>query len=141
MNRTFSTAEVCEMLDISKSTLFRWENDGILENVGRDHKHERVYTEDHIKRILARKFEHVAEMDTTASLESMHEFVSLRKFQSGDVTGLYELEEYDKLSSEAIQSLIHFLADYEFSDPIFGRLLRLISNQIPAENEALISMR
>lgn len=45
------TVEICEMFDISKSTLFRWEKEGLISNVGRDWRNWRVYSQINLNEI------------------------------------------------------------------------------------------
>lgn len=51
--RTFSPAEICAWFDIPRTTLFRWEEDGLItptERRGR--RAERVYRRQHVAEIL-----------------------------------------------------------------------------------------
>ena len=50
---TYSTAEVWQLLRISKSTLFRWEKDGLITPPDRDLRQQRQYTIDHIREVGA----------------------------------------------------------------------------------------
>ncbi|MGA2193339.1 MAG: MerR family DNA-binding transcriptional regulator, partial [Nitrospirota bacterium] len=34
--KKFKTKEICKLYDISRSTLFRWENEGLITDVERD---------------------------------------------------------------------------------------------------------
>lgn len=43
--------EICRMFDISKSTLFQWEKEGLISNIGRDWRNWRIYTEDNLAEI------------------------------------------------------------------------------------------
>ena len=48
----YRTAEVCLMVGISKSTLFRWFREGVMREVKhRDRKGWRLFTEDEIDRL------------------------------------------------------------------------------------------
>ena len=47
----YKTKEVCALFDISKATLFRWELEGVISDVGRDWRNWRVYSENNIKEI------------------------------------------------------------------------------------------
>jgi len=48
----YRTAEVCLMVGIGKSTLFRWIKEGIMEEAGhRDRRGWRLFTEDEIDRV------------------------------------------------------------------------------------------
>jgi DNA-binding transcriptional MerR regulator len=46
--KTYRAKEVCEMFDISKVTLFRWEKEGKIAPVKRDWRGWRIYTESNI---------------------------------------------------------------------------------------------
>ncbi|MHB8483934.1 MAG: MerR family transcriptional regulator [Nitrospiria bacterium] len=51
------TVEICKMFDISKSTLFRWEKEGLISNIGRDWRNWRVYNQANlyeIKKIIGK---------------------------------------------------------------------------------------
>ena len=50
-NKTYRAKEVCEMFDISKVTLFRWEKDGKISTVKRDWRGWRIYAETNIMEI------------------------------------------------------------------------------------------
>ncbi|MBI1824325.1 MAG: MerR family transcriptional regulator [Nitrospirae bacterium] len=45
------TVDICEMFDISKSTLFRWEKEGLISNIGRDWRNWRVYSQNNLNEI------------------------------------------------------------------------------------------
>lgn len=50
----YRTSEVCQMAGVSKATLFRWLNEGIIGDiVYKDRRGWRLFTEDHITRIKA----------------------------------------------------------------------------------------
>jgi DNA-binding transcriptional MerR regulator len=56
--RVYKTSEVCEIFDISKATLFRWEKEGLISSVGRDWRNWRLYssrTIEEIKDIISRR--------------------------------------------------------------------------------------
>lgn len=44
-NKKYNTQEVCEIFDISKATLFRWESEGQITNVMRDWRNWRLYSD------------------------------------------------------------------------------------------------
>ena len=51
----WKTYEVCDLLDISKATLFRWERKGIIAGPPRDWRNWRLYTRknmDEIKKVI-----------------------------------------------------------------------------------------
>ena len=55
----FKAYQVCDLFDISKATLFRWERDGVIAEPARDWRNWRLYTKknvDEIEKIIrARK--------------------------------------------------------------------------------------
>jgi DNA-binding transcriptional MerR regulator len=51
--RRYKTQDICEIFDISKATLFRWERDGLISSVGRDWRNWRLYTERNVQEIRA----------------------------------------------------------------------------------------
>ena len=60
----YRTSEVCQMAGISKATLFRWLNEGILDDtLHKDRRGWRLFTEDDITRIKAETYK----MTTTYS--------------------------------------------------------------------------
>jgi len=63
----YRTAEVCLMVGIGKSTLFRWIKEGIMEDAERrDRRGWRLFTEDEVNRVKTEvngiRRNHVAEM-------------------------------------------------------------------------------
>ena len=49
--KKYKTKDVCKIFDISKATLFRWEKEGLISNVGRDWRNWRLYSTHNIKEI------------------------------------------------------------------------------------------
>jgi DNA-binding transcriptional MerR regulator len=47
--KKYKTSDVCNRFDISSTTLFRWESEGLLTGVARDWRGWRVYTERNLK--------------------------------------------------------------------------------------------
>jgi len=47
----FKTKEICEMFDISRATLFRWEDRGLITGVERDWRGWRIYHNGNLKEI------------------------------------------------------------------------------------------
>ena len=45
------TLDICQMFDISKSTLFRWEKEGLISNIGRDWRNWRIYSQTNLNEI------------------------------------------------------------------------------------------
>ena len=49
--RLYKTNEICELFDISKATLFRWEREGIISGPPRDWRNWSLYTADNLEEI------------------------------------------------------------------------------------------
>ena len=133
-DQIFSTAEVCEMFGISKSTLFRWEREGLLPAIPRDINGQRQYKRDHItaiserqKKRLGKQFAHAIKTGDENSLLHISEAVAVRKFFEGDVTGLYELAELPEVSSETLLQIMQIGMDqYEPGDQTFCEIIRVL---------------
>ncbi len=58
VRRSYSTIEVCQLFDISKATLYRWEREGLISMPNRDWRNWRLYTTanvEEIKRLIRRR--------------------------------------------------------------------------------------
>ena len=57
----YKTNQVCELFDVSRATLFRWEREGLITGPPRDWRNWRLYTSDNVEEIRrlihARKLE------------------------------------------------------------------------------------
>lgn len=49
--KMYKTIEVCEMFDISRATLFRWEREGLISGPPRDWRNWRLYTAENVEQI------------------------------------------------------------------------------------------
>lgn len=47
----FHTNQVCDLFDISKATLFRWERQGLISGPPRDWRNWRLYTKKNVEEI------------------------------------------------------------------------------------------
>jgi DNA-binding transcriptional MerR regulator len=47
----YKPQDICRLFDISKATLFRWEREGLISNVGRDWRNWRLYNEKNVQEI------------------------------------------------------------------------------------------
>ena len=136
-NRVYSTAEICEMFDISKSTLFRWEREGILDPVQRDISNQRQYGQEHITAIseiqkekLSKRYERAMTRGNANGVLKIAEAVSLRKFLEQDMTGLYELAEMRDVSGDTLKQLMKIaLEEYDPDDEIFCEIVRVLWEQ------------
>jgi DNA-binding transcriptional MerR regulator len=133
-DQIFATAEVCEMFGISKSTLFRWEREGLLPPVPRDMTGQRQYNLDHIstiserqKKQLGKQYAQAIKTGDEASLLQISEAVAIRKFLEGDITGLYELAELPEVSNETLLQIMQIgLEQYEPGDRTFCEIIRVL---------------
>jgi transcriptional regulator with XRE-family HTH domain len=137
-NKIFSTAEICEMFGISKSTLFRWEREGKLPPISRDITGQRQYNQEHItaisekqKKQLGKRYAHAIQAGNDASLLLISEAVAIRKFLEGDITGLYELAELPEVSHDTLKQLMQIgLEQYEPGDQTFCEIIRVLWEHI-----------
>ncbi len=49
--KIYKTREICKLYDISRSTLFRWESEGLITGVQRDWRGWRLYHAGNLKEI------------------------------------------------------------------------------------------
>jgi len=49
----YKPQDICRLFDISKATLFRWEREGLISNVGRDWRNWRLYNDKNVQEIKA----------------------------------------------------------------------------------------
>jgi DNA-binding transcriptional MerR regulator len=49
--KLYKTNEICEMFDISRATLFRWEREGVISGPPRDWRNWRLYTTENVEQI------------------------------------------------------------------------------------------
>jgi DNA-binding transcriptional MerR regulator len=141
-NFTYTPAELCDMLNISKSTLFRWEREGVLPSPTRDQsdqRHGRIYTQEHVQAIgqkqkeqFERQYEQASKDRSwdSRSLKDLLETNSLRKFLEGNDIGLRELREYDQLLPKTIRTLLQVtLEQCEPEDDIFYGIIQVVYEQ------------
>jgi len=131
-DRIYSPAEICEMFGVSKSTLFRWEEQAWFPQVSRDLTNQRQYTQEHIQAISrkldGRQFEQAAKADDEPRLREITEAISLHKFlYLGDKTGLQHLAEYPYLLADTIRQLLRAaLEEYEPGEETFCEIIRVV---------------
>lgn len=135
----YSPAEVCEKLNISKSTLFRWEDNGYIPAPDRNLRGERRYTQSDLEAIARfvqsrRHRQRYAQIlaedneDTRPKLEELGEQNALFKFVNlRNPTGLAELREYSPLQPSTICELLRVAAnDYNPTEDRFWDILDVI---------------
>lgn len=133
--RQYTPAQVCDIFDISKSTLFRWERDGRIAPPDRDLHGQRLYSQEHMSEIgtflYHKLYEQLAgaenEPGAQERLSSLQERMALAKFiYFGNIEGLYELAERDTISGETVQKLLREASQRDPAD----RAFRLIVKEI-----------
>lgn len=133
IDRTFTPAEICELFGISKSTLLRWEREGLLEAVARGVKLntiQRQYTPEHIRAICAKqkaqliKQLEVAKDDHTAC--AIWESLYVLKFILSDQFSMRELSDHPQLSAATMRRLLHIATLYEPNDPRFVAIIEVL---------------
>jgi DNA-binding transcriptional MerR regulator len=136
-DRKYSPVEVCQIFAISKSTLLRWEREGLLVGIKRDVKTgQREYSQSDIQVIsqrlesqLSRQYDRSAEAEDTVAMMRIHEVLALRKIIQGDLTGLDELTNIE-MSSENILHLLQIAKEqYEPVNPTFCNIIRVVWEQ------------
>ena len=50
-DKKYYAKDICNLFDISKATLFRWESVGFISNISRDWRNWRIYSQDNIEEI------------------------------------------------------------------------------------------
>lgn len=133
-NHIYSTAVICEMFNISKSTLFRWEKEGQIPVVPRDITGQRMYSLEHIRAIserqkqqLGKLFAHAIRTGNETNLLQISEALSMRKFLEGDITGIYELAELPEISHGSLRQLMQIGLDrFEPGDKVFCEIIRVL---------------
>jgi len=49
--KLYKTNEICDLFDISRATLFRWDRQGLISGPPRDWRNWRLYTADNVEQI------------------------------------------------------------------------------------------
>ncbi len=49
--KRYKTNQVCELFDVSRATLFRWEREGLISGPTRDWRNWRLYTMENLEQI------------------------------------------------------------------------------------------
>jgi DNA-binding transcriptional MerR regulator len=153
--RALSPALVCSIFDINKSTLLRWEREGILPPARRDvlsRQNERRYTVEDVKAIAEKtsvRLKHQidqltkdgerqaqsnravrADADTLSGLRALFETYSLHKFVAGKPIGLVELRQYEVLLPSTVTHLVRVALElYDPAEPIFADIMEVVAQQ------------
>ena len=136
--RSYSPVEICEMFDISKSTLLRWEREGVISSAKRDPRtDQRLYTQENIHEIsklrheqLAKRYDKMSEREDLEGMARIQEELSIWKIIKGEIIGLDELAGFTMLSVKTIRQLCNIaLEQYEPTSPIFCQIMRVVADQ------------
>lgn len=136
-NISLSSAEVCELFEISKSTLFRWEKEKRFPKPLRDSNNQRLYSIDQIKAINERKrysqyekFTATEDPNNISNLKKIHIENSLYKLIIGNAGGIKELKEHGRLEPDEIITAIKILLRCHMPDSIFFcETIEMIANK------------
>ncbi len=141
--RTYTPAEVCELFDVARTTLFRWEEQDEIPKAAREGG-ERVYTQEHLRSIqslmrkrlreeinAASRYDPDQEHPTFDQLERLCrlEFVSPGDQEHGLRT-LFALSQRGRLSEKTLDLLIKLAS----RRPIGDRMREMIWNLLSAQD-------
>jgi hypothetical protein len=133
--RRYTPAEICEIFAVSKSTLFRWEQEAVIPSVPRDEKNQRLYTSEHVRAIsrrqgdvLRRRYDSALHSEDLDALVDISEANALRKFLDGDNTGLKTMEYLPRLSDCTIRHLLRVAAEEpDRTGPLYCNIIQVLS--------------
>lgn len=134
---TYTTAEVCLMFNISKSTLFRWEDKQIVIPDRDPLNNQRIFTEknireisQHIQQKLGEELTRAAEEENQDKYRELEEALSLQKVIEGDKAGLVEMKSIPSISVSTIRQLLRIAERrFEAGDERFCAILHVIIQQ------------
>ena len=131
---TLSPAEICDVLNIAKSTLLRWERDHQIPAAVRDTSGERRYGSTHIQaiaeKVIKSRYDVAAKSDNAAALDELTEVSALCKFLEGSRLGLYELAERPRLSERTLKELLSRALQLHPSDEQFANIVEVLWSHV-----------
>jgi hypothetical protein len=142
--RTYSPAEICQRFDLPRTTLFRWEKlDEIPPAVRTGKKGERVYKEEHFRRIAALARKKIAteigapsrySADNAYPPLDLAEKLYLLEIVSDScplhaVDSLAALGKKHQLSEKTLDSLLDTVRARKIDDPVTRKILELLVEQ------------
>lgn len=133
---TLSPAELCEVLDIAKGTLLRWEREGRIPRAIRDVSGERRYGPAHIQaiaeKVLSSRYAHAARSEDYDAIGELDEALALCKFLQGRETGLDSLGEAPRLSDRTIKRLLSHALELSPSEEReqLAKVIRVVWKQL-----------
>jgi hypothetical protein len=135
-DHTLSPAELCEVLDIAKSTLLRWEREGKIPPAIRDVSGERRYGPAHIKaiteKVFSPRYANAAGSDDASTIGQLDEALNLCKFLQGSEIGLDYLGEKPGLSDRTLKGLLSRALDFKPSEEKkqLAEVIRVVWKQV-----------
>ena len=127
-----TTAEVCEFLDISKSTLFRLEKEKKIP-IPKRVKQNRLYSSSQIEAILKREYSKYIKGTNPNDFDNLKKIEtekSLYKLITRKYGGSDELKYYEELTAEEIIKALKILIKYyDPLEPIFCTTLEIITTK------------
>lgn len=131
----YSPSEVCEIFEIAKSTLYRWEQEGKISQAPRKLNGEREYSQSHIQEIaqiklklLSREYQKAIQTEDLERMRQLQKAVSqLKALYLDDIAGLKELAEYDTMPSNIIKELLIKASNLDPKDRVFREIIGLVN--------------
>ena len=131
---TYSPADICKRFVISKTTLFRWEEEGKISPVIRKINKVREYSKVHVKEIakmqvksLTDLYKRAVETENEEQIKQVHEELTrIKILYLEDATGLYELAQQNSLSENTIRELLQKLLDVDTKSPLFAAIINVL---------------
>jgi len=134
--QSLSPEEVCYFFGISKSTLFRWEQDGRISPVKRTVTGSREYFPENVREISAIMVERIKERyadacrrESIRELGELHQTLSFLKILSHNELGAAELCEYQTINPDIITKLVLFLRLFPLRSKMFYFITEALLNQ------------
>lgn len=138
--KTYSPSEVCDLFQVAKTTLYRWETDGKISPVPRKRGGEREYKQSHIAEIAKLQLKDLSKEHRLASRSENETWMKkilqtksiIKTLYLEDLSGVYELaESRETLSKETVRELLLKAADLEPEDALFEGIIELVHMKTP----------
>lgn len=141
-DRTYTPAEVCELFDVARTTLFRWEEQDEIPKALRK-ENERFYTQEHMRSIEVLMRKRLREEINAASrydpdeehptFDQLERLCRLEVVSPGDqehgLRTLYALSKRDRLSQKTLDLLIKLASRRPIGDRMREQIWNLLSAQ------------
>jgi len=128
-------SEICRLFSVSKTTLFRWENEDWMPPVSRNASGARRYRSNHVNAIarfhigrLRGLIEHASQGENLEALEQLFAELSYHKFLAGDIMGLREMILRDAMDEDAVRDCLLWISRiWPFDGVTFVEALELLA--------------